>query len=207
MKAYLPLLLLTILSVCLGQEYCPLGISSNIESEELEYATLGGGCFWCMEAVFNRIRGVKDVISGYAGGHVTDPTYKEVKAGTTGHAEVVQVRFDPTVISYEELLRKFFYAHDPTSVDQQEGDIGNQYRSVIFYHDSEQKDIASEMLDSIDSSGNFSKPIVTQVEPLANFCLAETYHQDYYDNNFEEEEYTSFIGNRLESLAKFTGTY
>ena len=121
-----------------------------------------------MEAVFERVKGVKDVISGYAGGHVLNPTYKQVKSGTTGHIEVVQVLYDPSIITYEELLKIYFYAHDPTSVDQQEEDYGSQYRSALFYHSPEQKAIAERIFEEVDKSGNYTKPLVTQILPITN---------------------------------------
>lgn len=148
-----------------------------------EFATLAGGCFWCLEAVFADLRGVARVVSGYAGGDVPNPTYKAVCSGTTGHAEVVQVTYDPQVVSFEELLEVFFTIHDPTTLNRQGGDIGTQYRSAIFYHSPEQKEIAERMISEFDAQHIWDAPIVTEVVPLAVFYPAEDYHQEYYRNN------------------------
>jgi peptide-methionine (S)-S-oxide reductase len=146
-------------------------------------ATLAGGCFWCLEAVFADLRGVARVVSGYAGGDVPNPTYKAVCSGTTGHAEVVQVTYDPQVVSFAELLEVFFTIHDPTTLNRQGGDIGTQYRSAIFYHSPEQKEIAERMISEFDAQHIWDAPIVTEVVPLAVFYPAEDYHQEYYQNN------------------------
>lgn len=148
-----------------------------------ELATLGGGCFWCLEAVFVEVRGVEQVDSGYAGGAVADPTYEDVCTGRTGHAEVVQLTFDPDVISYRELLEIFFAIHDPTTPNRQGNDVGTQYRSVIFYHSPEQQQTAQEVIGELTESQTFAAPIVTQVVPLDKFYKAETYHQNYFAQN------------------------
>ncbi|HQA66979.1 MAG TPA: peptide-methionine (S)-S-oxide reductase MsrA [Aggregatilineales bacterium] len=148
-----------------------------------ETATLGGGCFWCLEAVYDQLRGVQDVVSGYAGGHVENPTYEQVSSGQTGHAEVVQITFDPDVISYGEILDVFFTIHDPTTLNRQGADIGTQYRSVIFYHSEEQRRIAVEKMKAIEDAGIWDDPIVTQLEPFDAFYPAEDYHQEYYERN------------------------
>jgi peptide-methionine (S)-S-oxide reductase len=148
-----------------------------------ETATLAGGCFWCLEAVFAELRGVARVVSGYAGGHVPNPTYTAVCHGTTGHAEVVQVTFDPQVVSFAELLEVFFTIHDPTTLNRQGGDIGTQYRSAIFYHSPEQKEIAAQLISQFDAERIWDAPIVTEVEPLTVFYPAEDYHQEYFQNN------------------------
>ncbi|HOA22999.1 MAG: peptide-methionine (S)-S-oxide reductase MsrA [Aggregatilineales bacterium] len=148
-----------------------------------ETATLGGGCFWCLEAVYDQLRGVQDVVSGYAGGHVENPTYEQVSSGQTGHAEVVQITFDPDVISYGEILDVFFTIHDPTTLNRQGADIGTQYRSVIFYHSEEQRRIAVEKMKAIEDAGIWDDPIVTQLEPFDAFYPAEAYHQEYYARN------------------------
>jgi peptide-methionine (S)-S-oxide reductase len=150
-------------------------------TEGLEKATFGAGCFWCVEAAFQRIKGVKSVVSGYAGGTVENPTYEEVCSGKTGHIEVVQITFDREVISYEELLDTFWKAHDPTSLNRQGPDVGTQYRSTIFYHNGEQKRIAERSKAEVEKK--FDKPIVTEIKPLINFYKAESYHQDYYNRN------------------------
>lgn len=148
-----------------------------------QIATLAGGCFWCLEAVFDQLKGVHSVISGYAGGHIPDPTYTQVCTGTTGHAEVVQVEFDPTVISFRDLLNVFFAIHDPTTLNRQGADIGTQYRSAIFYHTSEQKELAEEVVADLTHQQIWDSPIVTEIEPLDKFYPAEDYHQEYFANN------------------------
>ena len=153
----------------------------RLMTEGLEKATFGAGCFWCVEATFQRLKGVKSVVSGYAGGTVENPTYEEVCSGKTGHIEVVQITFNHKVISYEELLDIFWKAHDPTSLNRQGPDVGTQYRSAIFYHDEEQKRIAERSKAEVEKK--FDKPIVTEIKPLTNFYKAEGYHQDYYNRN------------------------
>jgi peptide-methionine (S)-S-oxide reductase len=148
-----------------------------------EVATLAGGCFWCLEAVFEQLQGVERVESGYAGGSMADPTYKQVCNGNTGHAEVVQVTFDPAVISYRDILEVFFAIHDPTTLNRQGADVGTQYRSAVFYHSPEQKKVAEELLTELNKEGVWSKPIVTEVAPLSKFFVAEDYHQGYFRGN------------------------
>jgi peptide-methionine (S)-S-oxide reductase len=149
----------------------------------LQTATLAGGCFWCLEAVYDEIKGVHSVESGYAGGHVDNPTYRAVCNGDTGHAEVVQVHFDPNVVSYRDLLNVFFAIHDPTTLNRQGADVGTQYRSAIFYHDEEQKKIAEELIKDLNAQKIWDRPVVTQVEKLDKFYMAEDYHQEYFANN------------------------
>ena len=151
------------------------------ENTGKEQVTLGGGCFWCLEAVFEGLRGVERVVSGYAGGDVAEPSYQQVCTGTTGHAEVVQVTFDPSVLSFRELLEVFFGTHDPTTLNRQGMDVGTQYRSVIFYHDDEQKQAALASKERLDASRRFPRPIVTQIEPASTFYRAEEYHQRYLE--------------------------
>jgi len=153
------------------------------DATHFETATLAGGCFWCLEAVYNELRGVERVISGYAGGHVPNPTYEQVCSGSTGHAEVVQVTFDPEVISYREILEVFFTIHDPTTLNRQGADVGTQYRSAIFYHSPEQEQVAREVIAATNASGIWRAPLVTQLEPLDRFYPAEGYHQNYYERN------------------------
>jgi peptide-methionine (S)-S-oxide reductase len=148
-----------------------------------ESATLAGGCFWCLEAVFKDLRGVERVVSGYAGGDSHNPTYQQVCAGITGHAEVVQVTFDPQVVTFREILEVFFSIHDPTTLNRQGADVGTQYRSAIYYNSPEQKSIAEELIEELNSSNIWNDPIVTEVEPLKEFYKAEDYHQDYFENN------------------------
>ena len=153
------------------------------ESQATELATLGGGCFWCLEAVFEIVEGVHAVGSGYAGGHVANPTYEAVCAGTTGHAEVVRVRFDPSVISFRELLEIFFGIHDPTTLDRQGADVGTQYRSAIYTHSEGQADVARALIEALDADGPWDDSIVTEVTPLETFWAAEDYHDEYFRQN------------------------
>jgi peptide-methionine (S)-S-oxide reductase len=155
----------------------------NRSTDGKEVATLAGGCFWCLEAVFDDLQGVEDVVSGYSGGHVPDPDYRLVCTGATGHAEVVQVTFDPAQISFRELLEVFFSIHDPTTLNRQGADVGTQYRSAIFYHDEKQKEIAEEVIKELENAGTWRTPVVTEVSPLTEFYPAEDYHQEYFANN------------------------
>jgi peptide-methionine (S)-S-oxide reductase len=148
-----------------------------------EVATIAGGCFWCVEAVFTELKGVDKVVSGYSGGKVANPSYEAVCSGTTDHAEAVQITFDPKVIAYRDLLRIFFTTHDPTTLNRQGHDAGTQYRSAIFYHSPEQRKVADEVIKEITTEKLYKDPIVTEVTPFKNFYAAETYHQDYYAQN------------------------
>ena len=186
--------------------------STKIESEKsemdstqdmnLEKATFGGGCFWCTEAIYERVEGVHSVVSGYAGGTVKNPTYKQVCDGTTGHAEVTQITYDPKVVSYDELLEIFFKTHDPTTLNRQGADIGTQYRSVIFYHNDEQKQKAEYYKSELNKSGAWDNPVVTEISPLINFYSAEDYHQDYYANNPNQGYCAFVIGPKVEKFEK-----
>src|SRR6476620_6438904 len=149
----------------------------------LETATLGAGCFWCVEAVFDDLKGVTDVVSGYSGGHTENPTYREVCSETTGHAEVTQITFDPQEISFADILRVFFAVHDPTTLNRQGNDIGSSYRSAIFYHSPEQKQTAEEIIKEVTEAGIYDNPIVTEVTAFDKFYPAEDYHQEYFANN------------------------
>lgn len=151
-----------------------------------EIATLGGGCFWCLEAVFDDLKGVEDVVSGYAGGSVANPTYRQVCGGNTGHAEVVRVTFDPSVVSFKQILEVFFTIHDPTTLNRQGNDVGTQYRSVIFYHSPEQQAIAQRTITEVEQLKIWDGPIVTQLAPVPAFYPAEDYHQEYFRNNGEQ---------------------
>jgi len=166
---------------------CPLDVRNSEKGEiimnNLQTATLAGGCFWCLEAVFDEVKGVEGVESGYAGGRSVNPTYREVCNGDTGHAEVVQVHFEPTVVSYRDLLNVFFAIHDPTTLNRQGNDIGTQYRSAIFYHNDDQKMIAETLIEELNAQKIWDKPIVTEVAPLDKFFMAEDYHQEYFANN------------------------
>jgi peptide-methionine (S)-S-oxide reductase len=151
--------------------------------DSLEVATLGAGCFWCVEAIFQDIKGVKKVESGYSGGSIKNPSYKEVCNGTTGHAEVVQVTFDPKEVAFSSVLEVFFSTHDPTTLNRQGADVGTQYRSAIFYHSEEQRKVAELAKEAAQASGDWSNPIVTEISAYSNFYKAEDYHQDYYNQN------------------------
>ena len=204
-----PLFLLLFLNICCSQTTTKQSIKTSsadkkIETMEgLEIATLGAGCFWCVEAIFQDMKGVLKVESGYAGGEKENPTYKEVCDGTTGHAEVVQVTFDPKIISYAEILELFFAAHDPTTLNRQGGDVGTQYRSAIFYHNEVQKEIAKKSLR--EALPEFDKPIVTEITAYSNYYPAENYHQDYYNLNADKNPYCSSV--IAPKLAKFRKKY
>jgi peptide-methionine (S)-S-oxide reductase len=165
-------------------------------------ATFGNGCFWCTEAVFQRLKGVKTVASGYSGGSVKNPTYRQVCTGETGHAEAIQITFDPKEISYDDLLAVFWHSHDPTTKDRQGNDVGTQYRSVIFYHSDEQKQLAEKYKKKLDASGIFPAPIVTEIVPFTEFYKAEDYHQDYYNQHSGQPYCRAVIGPKLEKLKK-----
>ncbi len=162
---------------------CPVDSDALTPVPRLETATFGGGCFWCLEAVFEEVAGVTKVVSGYAGGRTDRPTYKDVCGGDTGHAEVIQITYDPAVVSYDELLTIFFSIHDPTTVDRQGADVGSQYRSIILGHDDDQQAAARALIARLTAEKIFDRPIVTSVEPLGAFFTAEEYHQDYYQRN------------------------
>jgi peptide-methionine (S)-S-oxide reductase len=162
------------------------------QMNNLQKATFGSGCFWCTEAIFERLNGVVKVESGYSGGKVENPTYEEVCTGTTGHAEVTQITYDPSIITFDELLEVFWKTHDPTTLNRQGNDVGTQYRSVIFYHNEEQKELAEKYKAELDKSGVWDNPIVTEISPFINFYSAEKYHQDYYNNN-PNQGYCAFV--------------
>jgi len=168
------------------------GDDNSMSDIKLETATFGAGCFWCVEAIFEDLRGVHDVNSGYSGGHVVNPTYKQVTSGTTGHAEVTQIKFDPSVISYEDLLYILWRTHDPTTLNRQGADAGTQYRSAIFYHSPEQKAAAEKSKKETDASDLYSDPIVTEIVPFEAYYEAEDYHQDYYAIN-PNQPYCKFV--------------
>ena len=170
--------------------------------EKRELATFGGGCFWCVEAIFERVNGVYSAESGYSGGHVQDPDYKQVTSGTTGHAEVVQITFDPSVISYKELLEIFFKTHDPTTLNRQGADVGTQYRSIVLFHSEEQRNLASKVINTLEEEGIWNDPIVTTVEPFEEFYSAEAYHQEYYENNPNQGYCRLVINPKVEKFEK-----
>ena len=159
---------------------------------QLEIATLGGGCFWCVEAVFDDLKGVASVESGYMGGHTADPTYEDICGGETGHAEVIRVAFDPAVVSFADILRVFFTVHDPTTLNRQGNDVGTQYRSVIFYNSDAQRDTAQQVIAEIDRTGIWGAQAVTEVSPAETFYIAEKYHQEYYARN-PMQSYCMFV--------------
>lgn len=168
-------------------------MTTTIETNDtLQIATFGNGCFWCTEAIFEQLKGVKKVESGYSGGKVKNPTYKEVCSGLTGHAEVIQIHYNPQEISFVDLLEVFWSTHDPTTLNRQGNDVGTQYRSVVFYHNEEQKKLAEEYKQKLDASGAFDSPVVTEISTFSNYYKAENYHQDYYNLN-EEEPYCRFV--------------
>ena len=170
--------------------------------KNLEKATFGAGCFWCVEAVFQRLEGVKDVLPGYCGGDKDNPTYKEVCTGMTGHAEVAQIIFDPATISFDELLNMFWQSHDPTTRNRQGNDVGTQYRSAIFYHNEEQRSAAEGSKENLDNSKIFSNQIVTEIITLDKFWPAEDYHNDYYNNNPNQPYCRIVIKPKLDKLFK-----
>ena len=168
----------------------------------MDTITFGSGCFWCTEAIFQQVKGVDKVVSGYSGGHVVNPTYEQICEKKTGHAEVCQLVYDPAVVSIPELLEVFWQTHDPTTLDRQGNDVGPQYRSVIFYHSEEQRKAAVEYKAALDASGAFPRPIVTTVEPFKNFYRAEEYHQNYYRNNPSQGYCYFVIRPKLEKFEK-----
>ncbi|MCA9888533.1 MAG: peptide-methionine (S)-S-oxide reductase MsrA [Anaerolineae bacterium] len=170
----------------------------------IETTTLAGGCFWCLEAVYDQLKGVQSVESGYAGGNVQNPSYKAVCTGTTGHAEVVQIAFDNDVISFQDILDVFFTIHDPTTLNRQGNDVGTQYRSAVFYHSDEQKEIAEKTIKDLNQNGPWDNPIVTQIVPVANYFPAEDYHQEYFENNPDQGYCRVIIAPKV---AKFRSKY
>lgn len=168
-----------------------------------EVATLGGGCFWCLEAVYKELRGVEKVVSGYAGGHVKNPTYHQVCAGSTGHAEVVQITFNPQEVSFKEILQVFFTIHDPTTLNRQGYDEGTQYRSAIFYHTPEQRQIAEQTIAELTAEKVWDDPIVTGIEPLTEFYPAEDYHQDYFENNPNQPYCRAVVAPKVAKFRKY----
>jgi peptide-methionine (S)-S-oxide reductase len=180
--------------------------SNAVVSEKIDTATFGTGCFWCTEAVFEQLNGVVKVTSGYSGGNVPNPSYKQVCTGETGHAECVQILYEPDKISFDELLEVFWQVHDPTTLNQQGADIGTQYRSAIFYHDAAQKEKAEKYKRELNDSGAFSKPVVTEISPAQKFYPAEDYHQEYYANNKNTNPYCAVvIRPKLEKFQKVFG--
>jgi peptide-methionine (S)-S-oxide reductase len=174
--------------------------ANNRSSEKNETATLAGGCFWCLEAVFERLKGVDKVTSGYSGGTISNPSYEQVSTGRTGHAEAVQIRFDSTEITFKELLEIFFSVHDPTTPDRQGPDVGSQYRSAIFYHSETQKVVAREVVSQLEAAGVWDSPLVTEIAPFEAFYPAEAYHQHYYDENPQAPYCRAIIAPKLSKV-------
>jgi peptide-methionine (S)-S-oxide reductase len=202
------ILSLLVLTACQGQEKKKKIMENKepiavIMDKHNEIATFAGGCFWCTEALFLEVKGVKKVVSGYIGGTIKNPTYKEVCTGTTGHAEAIQITFDPTLVAYEDLLEIFFGTHDPTTLNRQGADVGTQYRSEIFYYTTAQKEAAEQYIQLIEKEKLYSKPIVTKVSPASEFYAAEDYHQNYYNENATQGYCQMVIAPKLEKLRKY----
>ena len=168
--------------------------SDNDNNMTVQIATLANGCFWCSEAIFKRLKGVKSVLPGYSGGMVENPSYEQVCTGKTGHTESIQIEFDPTVIPYEKILDVFWHTHDPTTLNRQGNDVGTQYRSAIFYHDQKQKEIAEKSKRDLEKAGVYKNPIVTEITAFKNFCVAEDYHKNYYEEH-QDAPYCSVVIN------------
>ncbi|MDF9795634.1 peptide-methionine (S)-S-oxide reductase [Catalinimonas alkaloidigena] len=185
------------LSACMQSESSASANNASIsvletKNNDMDIATFGNGCFWCTEAIFQNLNGVEKVVSGYSGGHVDNPTYKQVCSGTTGHAEVIQITYDPAIISYDELLEVFWKTHDPTTPNRQGNDIGPQYRSAVFYHNEEQREKAEKYKQELNEAGAYDNPIVTEITAFEKFYPAEDYHQNYFNQN-GSQPYCSFV--------------
>jgi peptide-methionine (S)-S-oxide reductase len=189
-------------SILLMMFSCGIGIRPMDAKTETRLATFGNGCFWCAEAIFQRLKGVEKVVPGYSGGHVDHPTYEQVCTGTTGHAESVQITYDPSKISYDELLEVFWKTHDPTTLNRQGNDVGTQYRSVIFYHDAEQKRLAEAYKNRLEAEHIWNRPIVTEIVPFTKFWPAEAYHRNYYNNNPSQGYCRVVITPKIEKFKK-----
>ncbi|MCL1663937.1 peptide-methionine (S)-S-oxide reductase MsrA [Elizabethkingia ursingii] len=205
MKKVFFLILSLLLVSCQGQEKRKSTVKQNKMENKLAYATIGGGCFWCVESCFNMLKGVDSVISGYSGGHKANPTYEEVCTGDTGHAEVVQIAYDPAVISYKQLMEVFLFLHDPTQLNRQGNDIGTQYRSVVFYNSEEQKKETEEALKESEAKQQWNGKYVTQVVPFEKFWPAEAYHQGYYKENPNQPYCSAVVGPKIQKFKKYFG--
>ncbi|AVF47330.1 peptide-methionine (S)-S-oxide reductase [Elizabethkingia anophelis] len=205
MKKVFFLILSLLLVSCQGQEKRKSTVKQNKMENKLAYATIGGGCFWCVESCFNMLKGVDSVISGYSGGHKANPTYEEVCTGDTGHAEVVQIAYDPAVISYKQLMEVFLFLHDPTQLNRQGNDIGTQYRSVVFYNSEEQKKETEEALKESEAKQQWNGKYVTQVVPFEKFWSAEAYHQGYYKENPNQPYCSAVVGPKIQKFKKYFG--
>jgi peptide-methionine (S)-S-oxide reductase len=211
MKLFLTGALITLATLfsCAQKQKTKKDISKNMTTNTngavntaTDTATFGNGCFWCTEAIFQQLEGVVSATSGYSGGQVNNPTYKEVCTGTTGHAEVLQIVYDPAKITFDELLEVFWQTHDPTTLNRQGNDVGTQYRSVVFYHNNEQKEKAEKYKAELDKSGAFNNPIVTEISPFSKFYAAENYHQDYYNQNGSQPYCNIVIRPKVEKFKK-----
>jgi peptide-methionine (S)-S-oxide reductase len=177
-------------------------MTSTMSEKRTEIAILAGGCFWCTEAVIQKLRGVEKVVPGYTGGHTPDPTYRDVCTGLTGHAEAIEVHFNPDEISFEQLLQVFFALHDPTTLNRQDADVGPQYRSAVFYHDEAQKETVDRVIAEVNDSGMYPNPVVTEVAPASQFYAAEDYHRNFYEDNREYPYCTIIIDPKIQKLYK-----
>ena len=175
-----------------GVTFGIINMNSGNQTKEIEVASFGAGCFWCVEAIFQELKGVEKVESGYMGGKTKNPTYKEICNGDTGHAEICQITYDANIISFEELLEVFWQTHNPTTLNRQGADVGTQYRSAVFYHSESQKELATKYKEKLNQSGAWDDPIVTEITPASKFYIAENYHQDYFKNN-SNQPYCSFV--------------
>ncbi|PUB35826.1 peptide-methionine (S)-S-oxide reductase [Elizabethkingia sp. YR214] len=205
MKKVFFLILSLLLVSCQGQEKRKSTVKQNKMENKLAYATIGGGCFWCVESCFNMLKGVDSVVSGYSGGHKANPTYEEVCTGDTGHAEVVQIAYDPAVISYKQLMEVFLFLHDPTQLNRQGNDIGTQYRSVVFYNSEEQKKETEEALEESEAKQQWNGKYVTQIVPFEKFWPAEAYHQGYYKENPNQPYCSAVVGPKIQKFKKYFG--
>lgn len=206
---FVSLFISLVITSCTAQEKKPLPANQQKQTtmdQNIEMATLAGGCFWCTEAIFLDLKGVKTVVSGYIGGKTPNPTYKEICTGTTGHAEAIQIAYDPKEISYGELLEIYFATHDPTTLNRQGNDVGTQYRSEIFYHSEKQKGIANDYIDLLVQEKIFNSPIVTKLSPAVTFYPAEDYHQNYYNQNKTQSYCHYVITPKIEKLKKYYKT-
>ncbi len=203
---FVSLFISLVITSCTAQEKKPLPANQQKQTtmdQNIEMATLAGGCFWCTEAIFLDLKGVKTVVSGYIGGKTPNPTYKEICTGTTGHAEAIQITYDPKEISYGELLEIYFATHDPTTLNRQGNDVGTQYRSEIFYHSKKQKEIANDYIDLLVQEKIFNSPIVTKLSPAVTFYPAEDYHQNYYNQNKTQSYCHYVITPKIDKLKKY----
>ena len=208
MKKVLLFLISIIMISCSGQETKKAvrpKVQNRQSMENLKQVTFGGGCFWCVESCFNMLKGVESAVSGYSGGRTQNPTYEEVCSGQTGHAEVVQITYDPSVISYKQLLDVFFFLHDPTQLNRQGNDIGTQYRSVIYYNDAEEKQQDDAAIQAVNASGKYSGKVVTEVTPFEKFWPAESYHQGYYKENPTQPYCSAVVGPKVAKFKKHFG--